>query len=273
MSLSFPHIRAVAQTLGVEPCAVGAVVEVESAGSGFLPSGRVKILFEGHIFWKELQKFGINPADINAPGILHPRWDRGKYKGGEQEWNRMEAAAAIHQEAALASASWGLFQIMGFNYAACGFAGIHDFVRAQKKDEAAQLSAFCAFLQSQNLLRFLKARDWEAFARRYNGPAYAENDYHRKLARAYRQCLARGGEGAGPCSVGAGPCNAGAGTGCASAYTSSGAGKGRLGVCTASASLPGACAVNGCVHCRSGNSVYPLPLGQAGARALVENRP
>lgn len=31
----------------------------------------------------------------------------------------------------------------------------------------------------------LRERNWSEFARRYNGPAYAEHGYHTRLARAY----------------------------------------------------------------------------------------
>jgi peptidoglycan hydrolase-like protein with peptidoglycan-binding domain len=44
-------ILAVANDLGVEVAAIKAVYVIESRGKGFLPDGRPKILFEGHIFW------------------------------------------------------------------------------------------------------------------------------------------------------------------------------------------------------------------------------
>ena len=70
MALSSSDIRNAAEQIGVEPCAVKAVVDVESGGDGFLPDGRVKILFEGHVFWKELQKRGINPGRTTIIGII-----------------------------------------------------------------------------------------------------------------------------------------------------------------------------------------------------------
>lgn len=48
--------------LKAEEAAVRAVVEVESKGNGFLPNGKPKILFGGHVFWRELKKAGIDPA-------------------------------------------------------------------------------------------------------------------------------------------------------------------------------------------------------------------
>lgn len=190
MTLLLSEIHNAAARLGLEPCALRAVLAVESKGSGFLPDGRVKILFEGHIFWKELKKRGINPATLAAahPDILYPRWNKAHYRGGAAEWGRLDAAIRINREAALCSASYGLFQIMGFNHRACGFDDVRDFVSAHSQSEARQLDAFCAFMRTEGLIPFLRVRDWAGFARRYNGPGYAANQYDAKLSRAYEQC-------------------------------------------------------------------------------------
>lgn len=190
MALSFSDIQRAAESLGVEACAVKAMVEVESSGSGFLLDGRVKVLFEGHIFWKELIKAGFNPVDyaLKFPNIVYQRWDKGKYKGGSAEWERLNSAALINKKAALCSASYGLFQIMGFNHKACGFSTVQDFVDAQKESEARQLESFCAFMRSENLIQHLSRKDWSGFAKRYNGPGYTQNQYDVKLARAYDKC-------------------------------------------------------------------------------------
>lgn len=190
MVLSFSDICKAAELLGVEPCVVQAVVEVESGGSGFLPDGRTKILFEGHVFWKELQKRAIDPTPLTAryPNIIYPKWDRSQYKGGAHEWERLNTAALVNKEAALCSASYGLFQIMGFNHRAAGFDSVQAFVDAQKESEARQLESFCAYMRSEGLIHFLLERDWAGFARRYNGPGYAANQYDVKLRRAYERC-------------------------------------------------------------------------------------
>lgn len=190
MALSFSDIRKAAELIGVEPCAVQAVVDVESGGSGFLPDGRTKILFEGHVFWKELQKRGIDPAPLASkyPNVIYPKWDRSQYKGGTAELERLNTAALVNKEAALCSASYGLFQIMGFNHRAAGFDTVQAFVDAQKESEAKQLESFCAFMRSEGLVLFLVGRDWAGFARRYNGPGYAANQYDVKLRRAYERC-------------------------------------------------------------------------------------
>jgi hypothetical protein len=35
------------------------------------------------------------------------------------------------------------------------------------------------------MLTALQAKNWAEFAKRYNGPAYAQNRYDEKLAKAY----------------------------------------------------------------------------------------
>lgn len=190
MPLSFPDIKKAAASIGVEPCALQAVISVESSGTGCLPDGRPKILFEGHVFWKELQERGIDTAPLYSkhPNIVFPRWDKSKYKGGAAEWERLNLAVSINEEAALCSASWGLFQIMGLNHRAAGFNTVQAFVEAQKENEAKQLESFCTFMRSEGLVLFLVGRDWAGFARRYNGSGYAANEYDTKLQRAYERC-------------------------------------------------------------------------------------
>src|SRR5690606_34593899 len=47
-----------ANRLGLSVATIKAVNEVESSGRGFNVDGNPKILFEGHVFWKQLEKAG-----------------------------------------------------------------------------------------------------------------------------------------------------------------------------------------------------------------------
>ncbi|UQZ91416.1 peptidoglycan-binding protein (plasmid) [Deltaproteobacteria bacterium Smac51] len=189
--ITWEELAAAAGRLGIEPCAMKAVYEVESSGDGFLASGRPKILFEGHVFWKELEKRGLNPTPLSRthPNIIYQKWTKIHYSGnGEKEYDRLGEALTINEEAALCSASWGAFQIMGFNHKVCGYETVHAFVEAQRQGAAAQLEAFCGFIKSNNLVRHLAARNWGAFAKGYNGPGYMENKYDLHLMEAYSRC-------------------------------------------------------------------------------------
>ncbi len=187
--LSEADFALVAKLLDVETAALKAVQEVETGGKGgFFAPGKPAILFEGHIFWRELKKRGINPEDHLAgnENILYPKWERGHYVGGIREYDRLEQARKINKEAADASASWGMFQVMGFNHAACGENSVASFVDAMLKSEFNQLLLAGRFIrQSKPMHAALQAKDWATFAKCYNGPGYAENRYDEKLAKAY----------------------------------------------------------------------------------------
>ena len=94
---------------------------------------------------------------------------------------------AIDGDAALNSASWGRFQIMGFNHSACGYKTVIGFVRAMYESEGKQLDAFVAFLKSSKLASALREKRWADFARGYNGSGYAANKYDEKLKIAYEK--------------------------------------------------------------------------------------
>lgn len=176
--------KLIANTLGVDEACLRAVAEVESSGGGFMrsPSQLPKILFEGHVFHRRTK----GRFSATYPGLSYPRWDRSKYSGSVAgEWKRLDAACALDRVAALESASWGAFQILGFNYALCGFDDVDAFVAAHKESAEAQLAAFARFISRPTFLKALRGRNWKGFAAAYNGPAYEKNRYDTKLAAAY----------------------------------------------------------------------------------------
>src|SRR4051812_18506375 len=171
-------IENAAKKIGCAVAAVRAVIDVESRG-GFYSDGRPKILFERHYFCR-LTKGEYN---LSHPGISATKW--GGYKGGPAEYGRLAEAIALDRDAALRSASWGAFQIMGDNYKLCGFSNVEDFVKAMVAGEPEQLDAFVQFVKKSGLDDELRRLDWAGFARGYNGPAFAANHYDRKLKAAY----------------------------------------------------------------------------------------
>jgi hypothetical protein len=191
--LSQADLDAVAQSLGVERAAVKSVYEVEAQGAGFLGL-KPKILFEGHIFWRLLEQAGKGPRQFarGNEDVLYPKWTTKWYVGGLQEYDRLKKAQVIDASLALHSASWGMFQIMGSNFAAAGFGSAEEFVEAMHISERQQLDAFGAFIsatrfQGKSLRELLAARDWTSFARAYNGPGFKANKYDEKLAAAYER--------------------------------------------------------------------------------------
>ncbi len=187
--LSNDQIISTAKKLKIRPAALKAVIEVESSGQGFLSNGNPKILFEGHVFWRSLQALGISPSKYQKGNedILYRKWTKQHYIGGEKEYQRLARAMKINEDAALNSASWGMFQIMGFNYKAAGFSSVTAFVSAQKKSEKEQLQAFLNFTKKKGLLRYLRSCNWEAFARGYNGAGFKKNKYDTKMEKAFKK--------------------------------------------------------------------------------------
>ena len=188
--LTEEDFRLVAKLLDVEVAALKAVQKVETGGrGGFFAPGKPAILFEGHIFWSQLKRKGIHPETHIAgnENILYPKWEKGHYKGGIGEYDRLEQARKIDREAADASASWGMFQIMGFNYITCGEESLEDFVKSMMESESKQLLLSGRFIKQSGILPALQNKNWVEFAKRYNGPAYAQNKYDEKLEAAYKQ--------------------------------------------------------------------------------------
>lgn len=186
---------ALAKQLDIEVAALRAVAEVESNGAGFLPppSDLPKVLFEGHVFHRLTQ----GRYDATQPNLSYPVWDRKQYSGSlAGEWARLNAACALDRTAALQSASWGMFQIMGFNYAACGCADVDAFVAAQSAGADQQLALFARFIARAPFVGALREQDWAAFARAYNGSGYRQNAYDSKLRDAYRRFSAAPSEAA-----------------------------------------------------------------------------
>lgn len=179
-----------AEQLDCQVAVIRAVAEVESPGSGFLPDGRCKVLFEGHIFFRETKG---RYAETH-PTLCFKKWTRAHYaKGksaderGAREIGRLAQAMVLDRIAALKSASYGGFQIMGFNHRKCMYPSVEMLYLAMQKDAASHLDAFCHLIKSFGLAGALRRREWAVFAKRYNGPAYRENDYDGKMARAYKK--------------------------------------------------------------------------------------
>ena len=189
---------AAAERLDVPLASIYAVNEVESKGKGFLENGKPVILFERHIMYRQLamaRHAGDDTADLKRhadqlaaanPALVNPK--AGGYIGGTAEHQRLAMARLIDDTAALESASWGAFQIMGFHWKRLGYACVQDFVAAMSVGESQQFDAFTRFIETDSVLhKALKARKWAEFARLYNGPDYLRNLYDTKLQRAYER--------------------------------------------------------------------------------------
>lgn len=175
-------IALVARSIGVGEDEVRAVIEVETAGGGFDKEGRPRMLFEPHVFYRELSD-GSKRRAAQSSGIAYVKWGMASYP--VDSYPRLALAMKIDPTAALRSCSWGLGQVMGFNHKAAGYASVGDMVTDFCDREAAGLEGMIRFIESEGLDDDLQRHDWSSFARGYNGAGYAKHGYHTRLAKAF----------------------------------------------------------------------------------------
>jgi hypothetical protein len=180
LALSADGMAAGAASIAVQPVELWTVLGVETSGWGFQADRRPKILYERHIFHR-LTGGQFDDGDISDPT------PGGYGAGGAHQYDRLARAIALNRGAALQSASWGVGQIMGMNFAAAGFGDVEAMVTAMCDTEDAQLAAVAAFLKSQKLDGPLRTHDWAGFASGYNGPAYKENHYDENLQTQFEK--------------------------------------------------------------------------------------
>lgn len=175
-----------AKTLKVEVEAIKAVALVETKGSAFNKDGHPTILFERHYF----HRFTGGKYDKTHPDLSNA--SAGGYGKFSAQYPKLERAYKLDPEAALKSASWGRFQIMGSNHVASGHGTVRQFVQSQMAAEINHLRAFVALVNSDNnLLNALRKKDWAKFAKGYNGPGYKKNDYDTKMKETYEGLLSK----------------------------------------------------------------------------------
>lgn len=171
--------------IGVGEDEIHAVLDIESGGSGFDKHGRPKMLFEPHIFYRELAKDPAKRSRAIAEKLAYDGWRPGSYPA--DSYPRLIAAMRIDETAALRSASWGLGQILGNNHVAAGYPTVQAMVIAFTQDEDKHLEAMIRFIKAKGLDDDLRRHDWAGFARGYNGAGYAAHNYHGKLKAAFER--------------------------------------------------------------------------------------
>jgi peptidoglycan hydrolase-like protein with peptidoglycan-binding domain len=179
-----------AATMGCHPAWVHAVIDVEAGGrSGFLPAPDLRpiILFESHQF----HVLTGGRFDSIQPNLSTSSWVRNYGPSGSHQWDRLLLAMRLDRDAAMKSASWGMFQVMGSNFAICGYENVQQMVDDMQKGEAQHLQAFVNFCRKTGAARRLAGDDPAGFARIYNGPGYAQNEYDVKLQASHDKWLAK----------------------------------------------------------------------------------
>lgn len=188
MPLSGIDYARAALTLGCEVTVIRAVTAVEARGQGFDAKKRPVILFEPHVFYRNLPKAKRQVAVKQK--LAYAKWRKGNYPATQDaRYDQLSRAMTIDREAALMACSWGIGQVLGENWKLCGFTSVESMVRKCLEGEGGQLDVMVAFIKGKGLAKHLAAKAWAPFALGYNGKLYAENGYHTKLASAHNKIL------------------------------------------------------------------------------------
>lgn len=181
--------QAVAERLGIDLAALLAIAEIESGGTAFaLIDGHREplIRFEGHYFDQRLdgalrqRARALGLASPVAGAVANPRRQADR-------WALLEKAAALDRRAAYESVSWGLGQVMGAHWKWLGFADVEGLVLEARGGVAGQIALMARYIEKAGLAAAVRERDWERFARGYNGPDHARGRYHIRIAEAHRR--------------------------------------------------------------------------------------
>lgn len=166
--------QAAAKDLDVSPAQVRAFAIVESDEKPFTAAGNPVVRFEPG-YWRRFRvatKAAVafdkakNAADLDA------------------RWEQFEAMKRLDEGAAIMSHSFGVFQLMGFNYKLALCADPVTFLRESMTVEG-QFKLFKRFVKmSPALLSAIRLNRPEGVGHHYNGPAYKRNKYDIKWAAA-----------------------------------------------------------------------------------------
>lgn len=186
----------VAKRNSIEPAALLAVVEIESAGKPFEEDGKTpRLLFERHVFYRELSKRAPDKLDFAiGQGLTRTSWDRKtQYKDQGSSKSRLALIARARKvdiDCANRSASWGVGQTMGFNAEGMGFATATEMLEFMMREGVSgQIDCMVREIKRNKLDAKLKRHDWPGFAKGYNGAGYAQNQYDVKMEAAYHKWI------------------------------------------------------------------------------------
>lgn len=179
-------ISALTASSGIPFRQLKAVVDVESAGGGFRKDGFPTILFEPHVFNSVTNSKYLK----SHPDLATKNWDAtlasGHYKKNQKAV--FDKAYALDPDSAIKATSWGLGQVLGTNYKAAGYSNPGQFMNAMKRSEEDQAVAMINFIKSSpSMKNDLINKNWEGFAKQYNGPAYKKNKYDQHLKSAFEK--------------------------------------------------------------------------------------
>lgn len=171
--LSFSRLLDAAKQLEVEPAVIRAVWMTEAGGKYFNSDNSVIRRFEPH----------------KMPNAATNWRDSFPIKKAKRE-QMFLAAYDRALMSAMDATSFGAGQIMGFNHLAAGYPTSLLMVEALADAADNHVGAFVNLIDDWGLTTTLRAKDWRAFTRRYNGSGQVDA-YSAIMERHYKSLTGR----------------------------------------------------------------------------------
>lgn len=171
----------------------GFITDTTSDG---IPIHVPTLLYERHWFNKLTdRKHEYLAMQINKVNyfLAHPKG--GGYGPVSIQHKKLAAAVKINRNAALMSCSWGLFQLMGFNFVKCGYSTLQSFINGMFSGVDQHLYGFVNLILNEDkkvqdkngktwtLLEAIRKKNFPMFKILYNGPK--DNGYEFKMEKEF----------------------------------------------------------------------------------------
>lgn len=141
-----------AKLASLDPTIALAIFSVESGRAYDNDTGLVIIRFEPHVFKRYTKQ------DVLAP-----------HTSQKAEWESFINAYKINSDAAIKSTSYGLPQLMGFNFGVTNHTDPKSLLLAFQRSCREQIAGFFGFVKKNGLEEKARKEDFVGFARKYNG--------------------------------------------------------------------------------------------------------
>ncbi|HEY4101807.1 MAG TPA: N-acetylmuramidase domain-containing protein [Gemmatimonadales bacterium] len=168
-------------SLRIGPAELWAVLTAESGGFGFTADRRPQLHFDATLFHTLTDgQWSASSHDLCEGTDVTNHGSAGDYRA-------FDAALDLDEEAAIASASWGIGGIAGFHATSIGFKSPFTMVAEMISAEDAQVRALTRRIAVACADDFLRDHDWTAFARRFKRRAARHDEFADRLESAYRR--------------------------------------------------------------------------------------
>ena len=168
-----------ADALGVEPAVIQAIEAVESGGRA------AAVRFEPHLWHRKWNEYGLTEAQRDQ--MPFTRNDEVPFSRVNSETNEtaFNKAMTINGALAMYSTSFGLYQVMGYNFPNFRSNPAGEVARFRADPEGVSYELLIKWFKGNSkALEAARNKDWAELARRYNGPANVAR-YAPRLEREY----------------------------------------------------------------------------------------